>query len=85
MNTCLEAGASARAELRARAAAYAAGAKVRESYIKEAVTARADWQAQLKRLKAQAAAQQHKVDKAKGIFAFTQMRTCMKPAAAERA
>ena len=67
MNTCLEAGASARAELKARAAAYAAGAKVREGYIKRAAKTKADWQAQLKRVSAQTTAQQQKVDQAKGV------------------
>lgn len=67
MNTCLEAGASARAELKARAAAYAAGAKVRDGYIKQSRKSRAEWQAQLKRVSSEAAQQQLKVDQAKGV------------------
>ena len=66
MNTCLEAGATARADLKAKAAAYAAGAQVREGYIKRAGKTRAEWQAQLKRVNSQTSAQQQKVDAAKG-------------------
>ncbi|MCJ1425120.1 hypothetical protein MMC29_003008 [Sticta canariensis] len=65
MSTCLEAGAAARAELKAKAAAYAAGAKVRDKYIKQSAKTRADWQAQLKRVSSQASEQQLKVDQAK--------------------
>ncbi|KAK9786586.1 hypothetical protein WJX73_004059 [Symbiochloris irregularis] len=65
MDTCLEAGAAARAELKARTAAAVAGARVRDGYIKRAKIARAEWDAHLKRVDMKHAEQKKKADAAK--------------------
>lgn len=49
-NTCAEAGAANRAALKARSTAYKQGLKVRSKYVKEAVTSRQKWEAEVQHL-----------------------------------
>ncbi len=52
-NTCKEQGSARRAELKARAKAYAQGFSKREGYVKEAVQKKAAWQKELSVLESQ--------------------------------
>lgn len=48
-NTCAEAGSANRAALKARAAAFKHGLKAKERYVRDAVSSRQKWEAELKR------------------------------------
>lgn len=59
-NTCAQAGAAARAALKAAVATEAAGAKVKEGYVKQAQNSKQKWQAEEQEV-AQQIAQQQKI------------------------
>ncbi len=65
-NTCAQAGAAARAELKAKAAREAAGAKVKEGYVQKAQEDKQRWQAEAAKLSQEIAQQQKLVDQWKG-------------------
>ncbi len=60
-NTCVEAGAAARAQLKQRAAAAAEGGKIRTAYAQTWSVQEAAWRAELKRLEADIAQKQKHV------------------------
>ena len=49
-NTCAQAGAAARAALKAKAATEAAGAKVKEGYVRQAQDDKQKWQEEERKL-----------------------------------
>ena len=65
-NTCAQAGAAARAELKAKAAREAAGAKVKEGYMKQAQEDKRGWQDEAQKLTQQIVQKQKLVDQWKG-------------------
>ena len=67
-NTCAQAGAAARAELKAKAAREAAGAKVKEGYVQQAKEDKQRWQEEAATLTQQIAQQQKLVDQWKGVY-----------------
>ena len=67
-NTCAEAGAAARAALKERAEAEAAGALLKEKYLAQAQETRATWAQEEARLAKSIAEQQGLVDRWKGDF-----------------
>ena len=65
-NTCAQAGAAARAELKAKAAREAAGAKVKEGYMKQAQEDKRRWQDEAQKVTQQIVQKQKLVDQWKG-------------------
>ena len=65
-NTCAQAGAAARAALRARAATEAAGARVKEGYVRQAQADKQKWQAEEQKLSQQVLQQKKLVEEWRG-------------------
>ena len=65
-NTCKDEGAARRAELKARAKAYALGFGKREGYVKEAVKRKAAWTSELSSLEGQIKTEDATVNKLQG-------------------
>ncbi|CAK0784602.1 hypothetical protein CVIRNUC_007806 [Coccomyxa viridis] len=61
-NTCAQAGAAARAALKAKAATEAAGAKVKEGYVRQAQDDKQKWQAEEQKLNQQVLQQKKLVE-----------------------
>jgi protein kinase C substrate 80K-H len=76
-NTCAEAGAAARAALKERAEAEAAGAKLKEAYLSQSKETKVKWAAEEARLAKSIAEQKALSDQWKGGYLTAGMPLCL--------